>query len=603
MPPAASHPPARRVEPPALSSPDAVVLTAGPLTAVLDAGELRWIRHGAREVLRGIYAAVREPGWLTVPGSIEGRSIEARERSFRVRFTSRHRRGTVAFDWEARIDGEPDGTIRFAMDGVARSSFRRNRIGLCVLHPVEECAGRPCAIEKADGSRTQGVFPRLVSPHQPFLDLRAIRHEIAPGLEAEVRFEGDVFEMEDQRNWSDWSFKTYSTPLGLAYPVEVREGARVRQTVTLRLLGHAAAEAGANGEPAEKPVIGVGLGKGEASAVVEVDSRSLRPLPRIGTGLPRGSALPSAEEAGRLSTLGLDHLRVDVRPSEGTVDDLLARACAWSSALGVPLEAALFLAGEATAELEAVAAVARRLRLRTAAWLIFDAGTRTTRDGLVAEARAVLGAVDGKARFAGGTDAYFAELNRQRPPTHGLDRVSFSLTPQVHAFDDATLVENLESLRWMAETARAFVGKVPLGLSPVTLRPRFHPEPFDPRQRTGFGAGWAVGLVAAAAEAGFESLTLFEASGPGGLLDGGAVYPVFDVLRDLGTFAGGEVLVARSSQPEVRALALRRGGGTRLLVANLGRRSLRVRVEPAGISVDLAPLALDRIELRPGGAP
>lgn len=27
-------------------------------------------------------------------------------------------------------------------------------------------------------------------------------------------FEGDVFEMEDQRNWTDASYKTYCTPWG-----------------------------------------------------------------------------------------------------------------------------------------------------------------------------------------------------------------------------------------------------------------------------------------------------------------------------------------------------------------------------------------------------
>ena len=39
--------------------------------------------------------------------------------------------------------------------------------------------------------------------------------------------EGETFETEDQRNWSDASFKTYGTPLHLPFPVEVEEGTRV----------------------------------------------------------------------------------------------------------------------------------------------------------------------------------------------------------------------------------------------------------------------------------------------------------------------------------------------------------------------------------------
>ena len=57
--------------------------------------------------------------------------------------------------------------------------------------------------------------------------MRAILHEVTPGVEVEVRMEGETFETEDQRNWSDASFKTYGTPLHLPFPVEVAEGTRV----------------------------------------------------------------------------------------------------------------------------------------------------------------------------------------------------------------------------------------------------------------------------------------------------------------------------------------------------------------------------------------
>ena len=41
-----------------------------------------------------------------------------------------------------------------------------------------------------------------------------------------------------------------------------------------------------------------------------------------------------------------------------------------------------------------------------------------------------------------------------------LELVSVSVNPQVHAFDDATMVENTTSLGWMAETIRGFNGIV-----------------------------------------------------------------------------------------------------------------------------------------------
>ena len=200
-----------------------IPLRAGPLTLAFDRGELRWIRLGDREVLRAIYAAVRPPDWSTVPAVLENLQVDAGVDRFEIRFDAVHRAGPLWLEWRGHLQGTPDGRVRFEMDGVARSTFLRNRIGLCVLHPMEECAGAACSVETTDGTVTPGTFPRLVSPHQPFLDLRAVRHGVAPGVEAEVRFEGEVFEMEDQRNWSDASFKTYSTPLARPLPVEVRE--------------------------------------------------------------------------------------------------------------------------------------------------------------------------------------------------------------------------------------------------------------------------------------------------------------------------------------------------------------------------------------------
>ena len=37
--------------------------------------------------------------------------------------------------------------------------------------------------------------------------------------------EGDTFEMEDQRNWTDASYKTYVRPLALPWPYTLAGGA------------------------------------------------------------------------------------------------------------------------------------------------------------------------------------------------------------------------------------------------------------------------------------------------------------------------------------------------------------------------------------------
>jgi hypothetical protein len=182
------------------------------------------------------------------------------------------------------------------------------------------------------------------------------------------------------------------------------------------------------------------------------------------------------------------------------------------------------------------------------------------------------------ARFAGGTDGYFVELNRRRPSADGLDRVSFALCPQAHATDDATVLENLQSLASMAESARALYGQRLLGLSRVTLRPREDPGP-DPRQSSFLGAAWTAGLIGSAAAAEFSSLTLYETVGPGGVMDRESVFPVHDVLAEVAGARPGSVAAARASRPDrVLALALRTTGRVRVLAFNLGRTRLVARV-------------------------
>ncbi|HLZ09519.1 MAG TPA: hypothetical protein VKT80_13070, partial [Chloroflexota bacterium] len=151
--------------------PEQRVLRAGPLTALLDAGDLRYIRVGDREILRRVYVAVRDRNWDTIAPRLSNLRIDQQVNSFRVSYTCQHQRGEIDFVWNATITGDAHGQITFEMAGQARSTFWRNRIGICVLHPIRECAGAHYVAVKADGSTQGGVFPRDISPHQPMQDL------------------------------------------------------------------------------------------------------------------------------------------------------------------------------------------------------------------------------------------------------------------------------------------------------------------------------------------------------------------------------------------------------------------------------------------------
>jgi hypothetical protein len=63
---------------------------AGPLTAFVDSFDLRYVSAGGVEVVRRIYAAVRDRHWNTIPGEALAYELDDRGGSFGVRFAVRH---------------------------------------------------------------------------------------------------------------------------------------------------------------------------------------------------------------------------------------------------------------------------------------------------------------------------------------------------------------------------------------------------------------------------------------------------------------------------------------------------------------------------------
>jgi hypothetical protein len=86
--------------------PEQVQLQAGPLSVLFEDGDLRYIRHGDREVVRRVYVAVRDRNWGTVLPRLSNLKIErtltlsdylrlpARARRYRFLLESHNPRGS-----------------------------------------------------------------------------------------------------------------------------------------------------------------------------------------------------------------------------------------------------------------------------------------------------------------------------------------------------------------------------------------------------------------------------------------------------------------------------------------------------------------------------
>lgn len=563
---------------------DAIEWKSSPWSLELRGDELAEIRHRGKMILRGVRAAVRDHGWLTVPVHVEDHSLSRTGMVLRLR----HEGLGAHLTSELTVASE-GAQLRISWDAENQIAFDTNRTGLVVLHPASD-AGSSVTVLHDDGFIQQTMFPRAISPHQPIKGIREMRVD-SQTSSTTLRFEGDIFEMEDQRNWTDASFKTYSRPLALPFPYPLRRGERVRQSITISVEGEVASVDARADEPialypaGDFPVIGV-----EASTAPDPGSLSADGSFRV---VELDLATPAWPAA--LRRAGADGLPLDLR----VVTD------------GAP---------------EALASVAAALRAHDVRSVSpFDALLHVSTASTVAAMRDALDRAGISAPVVGGTRSHFTELNREihRLP-EGLDAITFTTTPLFHTLDTEQLIEAVPIQRLIAEQAVELAGGAPIHIGPVALRPRFNnvattPEPAptrtdlaegygaqftgasDPRQHARELAAWTIASAAALAIPGVATISWFETWGPRGIRGrDGEPTPAAAAIDALTTLTGRALLSGASPDGLVWAIGARSTGDDVILVANLSPRSRLVPVQVDDGPVhesDLGPGTWERIVL------
>ncbi|AZN98462.1 hypothetical protein EJ066_15515 [Mesorhizobium sp. M9A.F.Ca.ET.002.03.1.2] len=592
-----------------------VRLRAGALAADFVNGNLRNIRHGGIEVLRAIAYIVRDRDWGTYEPAITDLTVDQDADTFSVSYSaSCVGPAGSRLDFRATIKGSADGQLAFDVSALPESDFETNRCGFCILHPIAGLAGSPVTVEHTDGRVMETKLPHLIDPWQPFKDLRAITHEVRPGVTAECRMEGDAFEMEDQRNWTDASYKTYVRPLALPWPYVLPAGETLRQTISLRISGDMKAPAAA---AAAEPVR---VELGEAGPA----------LPDIGVIVYPDEVDATLANLPMLSTLGPQQLMFHYDPTRGHGLDALqsyARLSAYPAE--TTLECVVSGTGDLDAELSGVAGMVRQAGLKLSAIAVSPSVDRQSTppgsawpqcpplEDVYAAARRAFPNI----RLGGGMFSYFTELNRKRVPAGLLDFVTHCTCPIVHAADDLSVMQSLEALPFITASVRVIFGAKPYRVGPSTIAMRQNPyggatkaNPHgqriamadrDPRHAGLFAAAWTIGYAARVAPAGLEMLTLSSFTGPFGVLatsgepvEEGTPRPIFHAVKGLCELAGHRhVAASTTDEARLAAVAARSPSGKTILwLANLTASD--VPVDISGLDrrqLVMTPYAITRI--------
>lgn len=504
--------------------PDTTRVEHGDFTFDLARAAVRNVRYKNVQIIDLLYTAIRPWDWSTLDPDQHSEDVKVTGDICIITIKDLFA-GALDASTEITISKDNKFTVAYELRGLAEYSV--NRWGICFCLNSADWMGSavksqgnqyqlPAAIspQRVVDGVTQGLFPASNEMLFTAPDQRSIK----------VVSTGKVLEAEDQRNWTDNTYKIYSGSLSEPRPFVTSAGSLWQQSVTFEI------------GPPNKPVA-----DGSKIIVKEIDS-----LPSIGLQFNTDSLLPLDVLNTALFLLDIDHIRINE-------ESLTAQKINTVSTNGLIVEAALLSSHSGDKLHHEIEHLNKQI----------PAGSRILiqREGREIVEFGDLPKNQSLSSFIPGTDAYLVDLHRNRYEFG--ESISYSMVPTVHSSDIETIFKTLYTQRESIQFAQEFLAKQVL-VSPITFSTRGNPETGHAREqrinfanpemalriRTIEGAAWTLGSIFALASAGAYSGTWHELFGEFGIIypDGDAIKfsPTFHVLAALGAHHAHEITIATS---------------------------------------------------------
>ena len=389
-----------------------------------------------------------------------------------------------------------DDELRFTFEVLATADVEVTRAGPCVLSDPGDLG--PTFVAAGPAGEHEVVVPDRILLDRTATGFDRLELSLG-GCNVAIGFAGELFEMEDQRNWGDATFKSYCPPLTEPQAFLLRSGEVRRYDITFSATPTAAG-GGLLGEPATSA----------PSPLVFGPAHSQMPL----LGLRHSGGKLDEETVAVLGRSRPDYLHL--------LADLESRD--WQHRLESDLNAAeqlgidAVITAETTSDGEALHRLAGLARGRASTVLLFDRGASTTSDELAA----TTAFEDTGIRVGGGSRSNFASLNAAGHLPNELETVAVPLAVASHNDDRRAVVSSLESFSAIVRDVRRLAGERELLIGPVSFRPTF--DSWGPSDRvrdsrgdwtstsrwdgTEFAAAWTVAAVAALASCDVPRVTI-----------------------------------------------------------------------------------------------
>jgi D-apionolactonase len=549
--------------------------------------ELAEISYNSQIILRSVRALIRDQDWNT-PGIVV-EEVTQNENHLAIRISSSGFgamfTGKITFSVIADV-------AEIEMSLVSSSDYLANRIGFNLLHPPA-LAGTKLSVLHSNKEIEESIFPIKISPNQPVMDIAGLSWRQG-SLAVNLALTGDVFEMEDQRNWTDASYKTYSRPLSLPFPYPVASGETITQKLVIFVI---------QSEAAEKP---------KQNSTNRILLSQQGKFPSIQLGAATNAVAADVKPTSQADLLAVPLLlEVDLR----TKNWKAALAAVAKHKEGIDLRI-ICQAGAQEKDFDELLDQIKSLKILRIA--VFDAEQHIWLEQINTKLSTAMQRRGISATQLAGARSHFTELNRNFTKVpENCSGITFSITPMFHALNTEQLVESIAMQRLVTQQAVEMAAGKEVHVGPVTLRPRFNnvatkapeiPEVTDlakgygaewfgnsdGRQQSPELAAWTVASAAAIAIAGVNSITFFEERGPRGIQSAeGDAYPVSAAVKELSELVGGNLLAGESPDGLLWAI----GSGSTALVANLRGETTQLEIELNGATktIDLPSYAWQKL--------
>ena len=540
-------------------------LKTGPLELALDGADLRYVRFAGTEIVRRLYPAVRDEQWATPEATLKPAIVTGYEDRIEIRVDGSFRHDAIALDWIADIDRARDGTLRYRLQATAKSDFSYNRFGLCLLQPLAGFVGSQRALE-GPGGRRGGDADRADRP-------AGRRRRPPPAADRAVLRAGD----RRSRTWARCAAVSAATS----------SSSRISATGPTRRTRPTGRSSRSASRCTRRPASG-------SSRSIEIEPRWTPTPPAQRTA----ASVRSAHPVGALPPIGLSVPPGHARGGARSHPPLRAEPCAPARRRhgGRPRHAAA--RGGARAR-DGRGARGRAAHLRgsadgrgarrpdgarpgAGAHPAAPVGRSATNPASRRRSRRSCAATSRACRWSAARRRTSSTLNNGPFDLGTLDGVAYGIDPQVHASDEASIMETLEAQGDTVASARVLADGKPVSVGPIALRNRALGA--DPRQASSFCAAWTLGTINALARRSGVDHALRD--GRAGI-DGRRAWTLPGARGAGGARPahGRDHRRGRAADPlALCALALQDEGRTRLLLAN--SRDAPMGVTVAGLRPD-----------------